>query len=157
MQTGQYSTSQFARDVDTYVRKYPNQPEVLRQVKPLLEKLIKSPGSVPAGAFTPRKDRFAMTLIHMPSDELFSIIGGVWHPGQTTPIHNHLAWALIGVYHGEEARSTVPQNRRWIKSQNREDREGQRKDQHKRTRNRSRSPWHPQSRQYISGNPTTSF
>src|SRR6267143_4683644 len=58
MQTGQYSTSQFARDVDTCVRKYPNEPEVLRQIKPLLETLIKSPGSVPAGAFTPRKDRF---------------------------------------------------------------------------------------------------
>ncbi len=102
MQTGQYSTSQFARDVDTCVRKYPNESEVLRQIKPLLEKLIKSPGSVPAEAFTPRKDRFAMNLIHMPSDELFSIIGGIWHPGQTTPIHDHLTWALIGVYDGEE-------------------------------------------------------
>ena len=102
MQTGQHSTSQFARDVDTCVRKYSNESEVLRQIKPLLEELIESPGSVPAEAFTPRKDRFAMNLIHMPSDELFSIIGGVWHPGQTTPIHDHLTWALIGVYDGEE-------------------------------------------------------
>src|SRR5438132_13105185 len=102
MQTGQYSTSQFAMDVDTIVRKYSNESEVLRQIKPLLEKLIKSPGSVPTEAFTPRKDRFAMNLIHMPSDEVFSIIGGVWHPGQTTPIHDHLTWALIGVYEGEE-------------------------------------------------------
>src|SRR6266436_6161207 len=102
MQTGQYSTSQFAKDVDTIVRKYSNESEVLREIKPLLEKLIRSPGSVPSAAFTPRKDRFAMNLIHMPSDELFSIIGGVWHPGQTTPIHDHLTWALIGVYDGEE-------------------------------------------------------
>ena len=102
MQTGQYSTSQFARDVNTCVRKYPNESEVLRQIKPLLEKLIRSPRSVPAEAFTPRKDRFAMNLIHMPKDERFSIIGGVWHPGQTTPIHDHLTWALIGVYDGEE-------------------------------------------------------
>ncbi len=102
MQTGQYSTSQFARDVDTCVRKYPNESEVLRQIKPLLEKLIRSPRPVPAEAFAPRKDRFAMNLIHMPSDEMFSIIGGVWHPGQTTPIHDHLTWALIGVYDGEE-------------------------------------------------------
>ena len=90
MQTGQYSTSQFARDVDTSVRKYPNESEVLRQIRPLLEKLIKSPGSVPSETFTPRKSRFAMNLIHMPRDEMFSIIGGVWHPGQTTPIHDHL-------------------------------------------------------------------
>jgi 3-mercaptopropionate dioxygenase len=102
MQTAQYSTSQFARDVDTCVRKYPIESEVLRQIKPFLEKLIGSHGSVPFEAFMPRKDRFAMNLIHMPSDELFSIIGGVWHPGQTTPIHDHPTWALIGVYDGEE-------------------------------------------------------
>src|SRR5207245_2421692 len=102
MQTEQYSTSQFARDVDTCVRKCPNESEVLRWIKPLLEKLVRSPGSVPAEAFAPRKDRFAMNLIHMPRDERFSMVGGVWHPGQTTPIHDHLTWALIGVYDGEE-------------------------------------------------------
>src|SRR5712692_6437666 len=102
MQTEQYSSSQFARDVDTCVRKYQNESDVLRQIKPLLEKLIRSPGSIPAEAFTPRKDRFAMNLIHMPRDEMFSIIGGVWRPIQTTPIHDHLTWALIGVYDGEE-------------------------------------------------------
>src|SRR4029077_18171041 len=102
MQTGQYYTSQFARVVDICVRKYPTESEVLRQIKPLLEKLIQAPGSVPAEAFTPRKDRFAMNLIHMQMDHMVSIIGGVWHPGQTAPIHDHLTWALIGVYDGEE-------------------------------------------------------
>src|SRR6266436_558781 len=97
MQTEHYSTSQFAKDVDACVRKYSNESQVLRRIKPLLENLIRSPGSVPAEAFTPRKDRFAMNLIHMPRDEIFSIIGGVWHPGQSTPIHDHLTWALIGV------------------------------------------------------------
>ncbi len=102
MQLEQYSFKQFARDVDRIVRKYANEAEVLRRIKPLLEKLIETPGSVPSEAFTPRKDRFAMNLLHMPKDEVFSIIGGVWHPGQTTPIHDHLTWAMIGVYEGEE-------------------------------------------------------
>lgn len=43
-----------------------------------------------------------MNLLQMPVDEAYSVIGGVWHPGQTTPIHDHLTWALIGVYEGEE-------------------------------------------------------
>ncbi len=102
MQLELYSFKQFARDVDRIVRKYANEAEVLRRVKPLLEKLIETPRSVPSEAFTPRKDRFAMNLLHMPKDEVFSIIGGVWHPGQTTPIHDHLTWAMIGVYEGEE-------------------------------------------------------
>jgi 3-mercaptopropionate dioxygenase len=97
-----YTLQDFIQDVDRIVRGYPSESEILLHLKPALEKLISSPGSVPTGAFTPRKDRFAMNLLQMPEDEAYSIIGGVWHPGQTTPIHDHLTWALIGVYEGEE-------------------------------------------------------
>ena len=84
------------------IREYSSESETLLHLKSVLEKLVSSPASVPAKAFTPRKDRFAMNLLQMPEDEAYSIIGGVWHPGQTTPIHDHLTWALIGVYEGEE-------------------------------------------------------
>lgn len=68
MQTEQYSVKQFGIDVDLNVRKYQDESEVLRHLQPLLERLIRSPGSVPPEAFAPRKDRFAMNL-HMPRDE----------------------------------------------------------------------------------------
>jgi predicted metal-dependent enzyme (double-stranded beta helix superfamily) len=97
-----YTLQNFIQDVDRIVRGYPSESEILLHLKPALEKLLGSPGSIPAKAFTPREDRFAMNLIQMPEDEAYSIIGGVWHPGQTTPIHDHLTWALIGVYEGEE-------------------------------------------------------
>ena len=102
MQRESYTLHEFINDVDNVVRGYSSESEVLLHLKPALEKLVSSPGSVPAKAFTPRKDRFAMNLLQMPEDESYSIIGGVWHPGQTTPIHDHLTWALIGVYEGEE-------------------------------------------------------
>ena len=102
MQSEGYALQEFLQDVDRIVRGYPSESEILLHLKQVLEKLAGSPGSVPAMAFTPRKDRFAMNLIRMPEDEAYSIIDGVWHPGQTTPIHDHLTWALIGVYGGEE-------------------------------------------------------
>ena len=102
MQQESYTLQEFVNDVDGVVRGYSSESEVLLHLKPALEKLVGSPGSVPAKAFAPRKDRFAMNLLKMPEDEAYSIIGGVWHPGQTTPIHDHLTWALIGVYEGEE-------------------------------------------------------
>ena len=102
MQLEGYTLQDFTQDVDRIVREYPSESEILLHLKPALEKLVGSPGSVPTEAFTPRKDRFAMNLLKMPEDEAYSIIGGVWHPGQTTPIHDHLTWALIGVYEGEE-------------------------------------------------------
>ena len=43
-----------------------------------------------------------MNLLHMPLDKAYSIVGGVWKPGQTAPIHDHLTWALIGVCSGQE-------------------------------------------------------
>ena len=102
MQLEGYTLQDFTQDVDRIVREYPSESEILLHLKPALEKLVGSLGSVPTEAFTPRKDRFAMNLLQMPDDEAYSIIGGVWHPGQTTPIHDHLTWALIGVYGGEE-------------------------------------------------------
>ncbi len=46
-----------------------------------------------------------MNRLHMPPDKSYSIIGGVWKPGQTTPIHDHLTWALIGTYKGQERKA----------------------------------------------------
>ncbi len=102
MQREGSALQEFIQDVDGVVRGYSSESEILLHLRPVLEKLVSSPASVPAKAFTPRKDRFAMNLLKMPLDEAYSIIGGVWHPGQTTPIHDHLTWALIGVYEGEE-------------------------------------------------------
>ncbi len=45
-----------------------------------------------------------MNLIYLPQDKAFSVIGRVSTPGQTTPIHDHLTWALIGVYDGRKER-----------------------------------------------------
>jgi len=100
--TSEYHLEQFGADVDSVVRKYSSESDILLHLKPLLEKAINTTDSLPLGVFAPRKDRFAMNLLHMPDDEEYSIIAGVWRPGQTTPIHDHLTWALIGVYEGEE-------------------------------------------------------
>ena len=105
MQTGQYSISQFAKDSEAVVRKYVSESAILLHLKPMLDRLLEGSQSIPDEVFKPRADRFAMNLIHMPRDEIFSVIGGVWQPGHTTPIHDHLTWALIGVYDGEERES----------------------------------------------------
>ena len=97
-----YTVSDFIRDADATLRQSSGGSDALGQLKLRLERLVGSEGSVPQAAFAPRKDRFAMNLIHMPPDKSYSVIGGVWTPGQTTPIHDHLTWALIGVYSGQE-------------------------------------------------------
>ena len=69
-----------------------------------MKDLLESP-SIPNEAFRERSDRFANNLIYMPKDRVFSVNGAVWLPGQTTPIHDHLTWAVVGLYDGEERES----------------------------------------------------
>lgn len=100
-----YTVAHFIREADAVIRSGGPEPEVLRGLKPLMERLVTTPGSVPRKAFAPRKDRFANNLIFRPNDRAFSVTGGNWAPGQTTPIHDHLTWAVVGVYEGKERES----------------------------------------------------
>jgi predicted metal-dependent enzyme (double-stranded beta helix superfamily) len=88
--------------MERVVRNSSTESEVLRRGKPLMAQLLATPGSIPEEAFKPRKDRFAMNLLYLPKDQIFSVNGAIWLPGQTTPIHDHLTWAMVGLYDGEE-------------------------------------------------------
>ena len=41
-------------------------------------------------------------VLHVAPDGAFSVVALVWLPGQATPIHDHLAWCVVGVYEGAE-------------------------------------------------------
>ncbi|MDG6905468.1 MAG: cysteine dioxygenase family protein [Nitrososphaerota archaeon] len=99
----QYSIMDFALDAERSVRQSSSEAETLRGIKPNLERLLES--KIPKEAFIPRSDKYAMNLVYKPEDRIFSVVAGVWQPGQTTPIHDHLTWALVGIYEGKENES----------------------------------------------------
>ncbi|MGI0083697.1 MAG: cysteine dioxygenase [Nitrososphaerales archaeon] len=100
-----YTISRFSEDSEGIVRENESDAgAILRLLKPKLETLLKS--GIPGEAFIPRKDRYAMNLVYIPKDRIFSVTSGVWNAGQTTQIHDHLTWALVGVYSGME-RETI--------------------------------------------------
>lgn len=41
-------------------------------------------------------------LLHVAPDGSFSLVALVWLPGHATPIHDHLAWCVVGVHDGVE-------------------------------------------------------
>ena len=41
-------------------------------------------------------------VLHTEPDGTFSIVALVWHPGQVTAIHDHVAWCVFGVIQGVE-------------------------------------------------------
>jgi predicted metal-dependent enzyme (double-stranded beta helix superfamily) len=47
-------------------------------------------------------DRPAGHVLHTEPAGTFSILGLVWRPGQTTRIHDHITWCVVGVLAGVE-------------------------------------------------------
>ncbi len=47
-------------------------------------------------------DGYRQHLLHVAEDGAFSLVALVWLPGQTTPVHDHLSWCVVGVHTGEE-------------------------------------------------------
>jgi predicted metal-dependent enzyme (double-stranded beta helix superfamily) len=41
-------------------------------------------------------------ILHAETDGTFSILGLVWRPGQSTRIHDHITWCVVGVLQGIE-------------------------------------------------------
>ena len=50
-------------------------------------------------------ERYRAHLLHVAEDGAFSLVGLVWLPGQQTPIHDHLAWCVVGIHEGIEYES----------------------------------------------------
>ena len=41
-------------------------------------------------------------LLHVPDDGAYSLVALVWLPGQSTAVHDHIAWCVVGVHEGAE-------------------------------------------------------
>src|SRR5215207_6026025 len=50
----------------------------------------------------PGTDAYRQHLLHVSPTRRFSVVALVWRPGQCTPIHDHIAWCVVGVYRGGE-------------------------------------------------------
>jgi predicted metal-dependent enzyme (double-stranded beta helix superfamily) len=67
-----------------------------------LEDLVRRDDWLPAAYAEPDPERYRQYLLHCDSLERFSIVAFVWGPGQSTPVHNHTVWGLVGVLRGAE-------------------------------------------------------
>jgi predicted metal-dependent enzyme (double-stranded beta helix superfamily) len=47
-------------------------------------------------------DGYVCHTLHAEPDGAFSVCAVVWRPGQDTPIHDHVAWCVVGVLEGAE-------------------------------------------------------
>jgi predicted metal-dependent enzyme (double-stranded beta helix superfamily) len=75
---------------------------ILESGSALLSRLIAIDDWLPEEFARPDPDRYQQYLLHCDSRERFSVVSFVWGPGQSTPIHDHTVWGLVGVLRGVE-------------------------------------------------------
>jgi predicted metal-dependent enzyme (double-stranded beta helix superfamily) len=79
-----------------------DEPAILARGGALLAELVTHDDWLSDEYAVPDPTRYRQYLLHCDSRERFSIVSFVWGPGQSTPIHDHRVWGLVGVLRGAE-------------------------------------------------------
>jgi predicted metal-dependent enzyme (double-stranded beta helix superfamily) len=89
-----FDVDQFIADCRAAVRADPTH----KSVREVVARAVAEPSAVVAGLGEPK--RAEIRKLHC-SEEL-TILNVIWGPGMTIMPHNHLMWAVIGIYAGRE-------------------------------------------------------
>lgn len=92
----------FVRDLDLLVSQRRSEPDLLPGARRLLGTLIGVDDWLPDAYAAPDPERYAQYLLYRDPAARFSLVSFVWGPGQSTPIHDHTVWGLVGVLRGAE-------------------------------------------------------
>lgn len=76
--------------------------QVLREARPLLAALVCDDSWLPEACATADPHSYRQYLLHCDPLERFSVVSFVWGPGQSTPVHDHTVWGMIGMLRGAE-------------------------------------------------------
>jgi predicted metal-dependent enzyme (double-stranded beta helix superfamily) len=89
-------------DLDAAVRSSAPGQHTVDAVAAALQPALGSPRLLHPEHCVGDPDGYRQHLLHVAADGAFSLVALVWLPGQATPIHDHLAWCVVGVHAGAE-------------------------------------------------------
>lgn len=92
----------FVMDLAELLDSHDDEAMILTGAIPLLKELVARDDWLPEAFAVPAPDRYSQYLLHCDSRERFSVVSFVWGPGQSTRIHDHRTWGLIGMLRGAE-------------------------------------------------------
>jgi predicted metal-dependent enzyme (double-stranded beta helix superfamily) len=83
-----------------------NEVRILAWGAALLTQLVARDDWLPEACAQPDPVRYAQYLLHRDNQARFAVVSSVWGPGQSTPVHDHTVWGLVGVLRGAELSQT---------------------------------------------------
>ena len=93
----------FVQDITKLVGTSANDEAAIRQYGgEMLSKLVSADDWLPESFAQPGPASYRQYLLWCDPQERFSVVSFVWGPGQTTPVHDHTVWGLVGMLRGAE-------------------------------------------------------
>ncbi|MDF2642396.1 MAG: cysteine dioxygenase type [Pseudomonas sp.] len=92
----------FLSELSELVDRTPAGQDPSQQARQLLADLVAEDDWLPSEYAIPDPDRYQQYLLYADPRQRFSVVSFVWGPGQSTPIHDHRVWGLIGMLRGAE-------------------------------------------------------
>ena len=99
MASESYTLERFIADLDRITREATSAEVVTERAAPLLARLVRQPGSIPAEYLRAPAGRRGRFMLHRAPR--FNVTSVVWRPGDRAPAHNHETWGVIGVIDNE--------------------------------------------------------
>ena len=93
---------EFIKEVEILVNEIQDELELTSKISMIMNPILENPFLLTKEQLLVKKDGFTLNRVHIATDESFSIGVGIWDVGQTTPIHDHGTWGVIGIYRGIE-------------------------------------------------------
>jgi predicted metal-dependent enzyme (double-stranded beta helix superfamily) len=79
-----------------------DEQQIVSRGSALLRELVALDDWLPPQAAQPDPQYYRQYLLYRDPAARFSVVSFVWGPGQSTPIHDHTVWGLIGLLRGAE-------------------------------------------------------
>jgi predicted metal-dependent enzyme (double-stranded beta helix superfamily) len=92
----------FVADLSALLDRTGEEARILAEGRALLAELIARDDWLPDTHAAPNPERYTQYLLHRDPATRFSVVSFVWGPGQSTPVHDHTVWGLVGVLRGAE-------------------------------------------------------
>ena len=99
-----YTIQNYIEDLRATVASTETEPEILRRVRPLAQKLVINRGAwlKPEHFEVDLKRSSSLYVLHEEEDHTLMVFTACFRPGRVTPVHDHGTWAVVAGVEGEE-------------------------------------------------------
>lgn len=92
----------FISYIDMLVLSQEDEISITEKVAERMKEIMVKDGVIPQRFKKPNATKYTLYPVYVDPENRFSIASAVWDVGQSTPIHNHGTWGVIGILQGAE-------------------------------------------------------